>query len=234
MDCLKKVVVGSVAVMASAVLIPSIANAASILEWNTAGNLGTETTEPSTLNDPGVATSNLTLGAGVTPAANGNRFGGSNWFDTGDSQPQTLAQAVTGNDYIQFVLTPQAGNTVSLTGFSFIWGRSGTGPDALTLRSSADSFTADLATATGLVDTTTVVTNLTFTLNNITTATTFRLYGYGGTATAATGGTGGFDTATAATTPNVILSGTVVPEPSALALIGVAGLLAGRRRLRNA
>src|SRR4051812_11482439 len=92
-------------------------NAASLLEWNTFGNLGTETTEPSTLNAANIGAANLTLGAGVTPAANGNRFGGNNWLDAGDSNPETLAQAISGNDYIQFIVTPNAGFNFSATGF---------------------------------------------------------------------------------------------------------------------
>lgn len=167
-----------VLVLALLLVAPGSLQAVSILEWNTAGNLGTETTEPSTFNATNIAAANLTLGS-VTPAANGNRFGGNNWWDTGDSTSQTEAQAIAGNDYIQFIVTPDAGFKFSATGFDFIWGHSGTGPNAVSLRSSADGFAANLATASALADSTTTFTNLSFTLSDITAATTFRLYGYG-------------------------------------------------------
>src|SRR5690349_24998900 len=86
------------------ICIATISNA-QLLQWNTFGNLGTETTEPSVANDVNIAGPvNLTLGAGVTAAANGNRFGGSNWFDTGNTVAgNTLAEAIAGNNYIQFI-----------------------------------------------------------------------------------------------------------------------------------
>ena len=55
---------------------------------------GTETIEASVANDANVAPANLTLGAGVNAVANGNLFGGNNWFDTGDSVTPTLAESI--------------------------------------------------------------------------------------------------------------------------------------------
>jgi hypothetical protein len=83
---------------------------AQLLTFNTAGNLGTETSEPSVSNAAGLAPSSLTLGVGITPAANGNRFGGSAFFDTGD--PGRFEVAL-----IDGSLTKLA--RVSGTGFSF-------------------------------------------------------------------------------------------------------------------
>ena len=125
------------------------ANAAVLLSWNTFGNVGTETTEASVSNDSNLTASNLTLGS-VNPAANANRFGGDHWFDTGDTNPTTLSESITGNDYIQFVITPQSGAKYTLTSFVFSWDHSNTGPGSLTLRSSADSYAADIGSLTGL------------------------------------------------------------------------------------
>ncbi|MCX6273724.1 MAG: HYR domain-containing protein [Bacteroidetes bacterium] len=171
---------------------------AQLLQWNTFGNVGTETTEPSVFNDVNIAGSvNLTIGT-ITPATNANRFGGSGWFDTGNTVAgNTLAEAIAGNDYIQFVVTPNAGFSFTATSLVFTWDRSTTGPSSVTLRSSADGFVSDLGTVTGMISggaaTTTPRTITISTLSNISATTTFRLYGYAATATA---GTGGFDNST--------------------------------------
>ncbi len=186
-------------------LFVSLSSHSQLLQWNTFGNAGTETTEPSVYNDPNISASNLTLGS-VTAAANGNRFGGNNWFDTGDTNPTTLAESITGNDYIQFIVTPNVGYSFTPTSFVFSWDRSGTGPSSVTLRSSVDGFTTDLGTVTGIVTGAFASNTITITgISNITVATTFRLYGYGATATT---GTGGLDTATNAV--NVQLNGITV------------------------
>jgi hypothetical protein len=165
----------------------------SLLSWNTFGNAGTETTEPSTANDPNLSAANLTLGPGVSGAANTDRFGGNNWFDVGDTNPTTLAESIASGDYIQFVVTPNAGFSFTPASLVFSWDRSATGPGNVALRSSADGFATDLGTATLPASLTTGNTITISGLSNRTTATTFRLYGYGGTSTA---GTGGFDTTT--------------------------------------
>lgn len=228
-----KVIVNSVIAVIVSVGLTIQCEAALIITWNTTGNLGTETSEPSVTNDAGLAASNLTLGS-VTPGANGNRFGGSGWFNTGNTAGgNTLSEAVAGNDYIEFIVSPNAGFQFTATSFDFIWDRSGTGPSAVTLRSSIDSFTSDLGSVSSMVSggvaTSTLRTISISGVSGISTSTTFRLYGYGATAT---GGTGGFDTSTIA--PNVILNGTVsaVPEPTGILMVGAAiGLVGfGRRR----
>jgi len=163
-----------------------------LLQWNTFGNAGTETTEPSVANNANITASSLTQGS-ITAATNANRFGGSGWFNTGNTVAgNTLAEAIAGNDYIQFIVTPNSGYSFSPTSFYFSWQSSSTGPKTVTLRSSADSYTTDLGT-TAVTATIATYTLTISGLSNITTATTFRLYGYGATATT---GTGGFDVAT--------------------------------------
>ena len=212
---------------------------AQLIQWNTFGNAGTETTEPSVFTNSNIASANLTQGT-ITAAANGNRFGGSGWFNSGNTAAgNTLAEAVAGNDYIQFVITPLSGATFTPTSFDFTWDRSSTGPSSATLRSSFDGFASDLGTVTGMVSggfATTTTRTITITgLTDLSVATTFRLYGYGATAT---GGTGGFDIGTNAV--NVQLSGTAsaIPEPSTYAAIFGALALVGtvwhRRRQRIA
>ncbi len=121
-----------------------------LLQWNTFGNTGTETTEGSVANDANVAAANLTQGT-ITAAGNANRFGGSNWFNTGNTVAgNTLAEAIAGNDYIQFTVTPNSGFSFTPTSFVFTWDRSGTGPSSVTLRSSADGYASDLGSVTGI------------------------------------------------------------------------------------
>ena len=197
-----------------------LANAgnAQLLRWNTFANAGTETTEPSIFNDPNIASANLTL-SGITPAANSNRLGGSGWFDTGNSNPSTLANAIAGNNYIQFVVTPNSGFSFTPTSFVFNWDRSSTGPSSVTLRSSADGFVSDLGTVSGIVASAFATNTITITgLSALNVATTFRLYGYNATATT---GTAGLDinsnvvnvqlngtTASYSTSPVIAVSGT--------------------------
>jgi len=163
-----------------------------LLQWNTFGNAGTETNEPSVFNNATIGPSDLTLGTGVNPTINANRFGGNNWFDTGNTATgNTIAEAVAGNNYIQFVVTPNDGYSFTPTSFVFNWDKTAiTGPPNIALRSSIDGFTTDLGI---VVPTAAMGTSNTITISgliNITTATTFRLYGYGATGTS---GTGGFD-----------------------------------------
>lgn len=185
-----------------------------ILQWNTFGNTGTETTEPSTYNDPNVSAANLTQGS-ITAAANGNRFGGSGWFNTGNTAAgNTLAEAVAGNDYIQFIVTPNSGFSFTPTSFVFNWDKSGTGPKNVTLRSSTDSYATDLGTVAPVAAIGTSNTITISGLNALTTATTFRIYGYGATAT---GGTGGFDVST--NVVNVQLNGTTAPTSNTAPIV---------------
>jgi hypothetical protein len=173
---------------------------AQLLQWNTFGNTGTETTEPSVANNANIAAASLSM-SGLTTGTNGNRFGGSTW---GTSNPSTLAEAIANNDYIQFTVTPTAGYSFTPTSFVFIWDRSSSGPPNAALRSSADGYAADLGTISGVVSGAFATQTITISgLSNITTATTFRIYGYGATGST---GTGGFDTGSNAV--NVTLNGT--------------------------
>ena len=197
-----------------------------LLQWNTFGNAGTETTEPSVSNNTYIAAANLTLGSGITAAANPNRFGGSGWFDTGNTATgSTLSEAIAGNNYIQFVVTPNSGYTFTPTSFSFLWDFSGTGPKSVALRSSADGYATDLGALTNLSASTSTFRTISISsLVKVSVPTTFRLYGFGGTNT---GGTAGFDLATSQN--NVILYGTtaLLTGPTASVISGTNSICAG-------
>jgi hypothetical protein len=171
------------------------AAAATLLTWNTFGNTGTETTEPSTTNNVNISAADLNYtGSTVTPTANVNRFGANNW----------VIGALNTAKYIQFTVTPNAGFSFTPTSFDFIWDFSGSGPKSVALRSSVDNYTADLGVITNMTTSTSTIRSIAISsLTNIATTTTFKLYGYDATGT---GGTGGFDCAASAN--NVILNGT--------------------------
>ena len=194
-----------------AFLIANLSNA-QLLQWNTYGNTGLETTEPSVANDANISASNLTLGAGIGSIGNANRLGGNNWFDTGNTVAgNTIAEAIVGNDYIQFIVTPNALSDFTPTALVFGWDSSATGPSNIVLRSSVDGFTTNIgsvAVAASLSGPTAYTIAISGMLN-VTTATTFRIYGIGATGT---GGTGGFDVGS--NVVNVQLNGTTTTTAS--------------------
>ena len=178
-----------------------------LLTWNTFGNLGSEVTKASSSNNANIAASSLTKGT-VDNSTNGNRFGGQAWFKTGNTAAgSTLAEAIAGGAYLQFIVTPNSGYSFTPTSFVFQFDNSGTGPKNLVLRSSIDNFAANIGAALApatVMGTTSATNTITITgISNVTTATTFRLYGYGATATT---GAGGFDCTV--TGNNVVLNGT--------------------------
>lgn len=117
-----------------------------------------------------------------------------------------------GTNYFQFTVTPTAGYEFSATSISFGYRATSTGPTSLAIRSSADSYSTSLATATLTNDSTWYASgNLSITLSGLNSATTFRIYGSGASSAA---GTFRVD--------DVVLNGAVtsaVPEPSTYAAI---------------
>ncbi|MDN3678261.1 lamin tail domain-containing protein [Flavobacterium paronense] len=215
-------------ILVVALLIVNFSNA-QLLQWNTFGNTGLETIEPSVFNNANISTSNLTLGAGIGSIGNANRIGGNNWFDTGNTAAgNTIAEAIAGNDYIQFIVTPNSLSDFTPTSLVFGWDSSGTGPSTIVLRSSVDGFTTNLgsvAVAASLSGPTAYTISISGLLN-ITTATTFRVYGIGATGT---GGTGGFDVGS--NVINVQLNGTTTTTaptctpPSITSISPAAGII---------
>ena len=186
------------------IVIGNVGFGQAILQWNTFGNAGTETTEPSVFNDGNLSATNLTMGAGVTPVANGNRFGGSNWWDAGNTAGgNTIGEAIAGNNYFQFIVTPTAGCSVTPTSFVFSFDRSGTGPSTMVLRSSVDGFAANIGSIAVAASLNSGYTIAIPGITNVSGSITFRLYGTGASTLA---GTGGFDCS--ATGVNVQLNGT--------------------------
>lgn len=128
------------------------------------------------------ASSNSILSS-TSPSGQSGASGGINAGAAAKGGP--LATGGNGSAYFEFSVTPGVGAWFSLGGLSFGTRSSGTGPTAYALRSSADGFAADILqglTSNNSVWTTKSHTGLSFQSNS---TTTFRLYGFNGSAASA-------------------------------------------------
>jgi hypothetical protein len=134
---------------------------------------GGEASAASNFNDANLSSSTITRGAGLTASANAQRFNATNWALT------SIANAVSGDDYMEFTITPNSGYHFSVSSIVVQWQRSSTGNSAISLRSSVDSYATDLDAVKTVVDNTTTQTfTWTFTQANSLSAVTYRLYSY--------------------------------------------------------
>jgi hypothetical protein len=121
--------------------------------------------------DPDITSTGIGRGSGISGANANNRYNASGWATAFDS-----------DDYFEIVITPNSSVVMNFTSIDLTLQNSGTGPTSVEIRSSADGFNAILGNpSTGAspgVNNTIDISSLT----NITTAITFRIYGYGATA----------------------------------------------------
>jgi len=185
----------------------------------------------------GLTPSSVTNSAATTWGSSGSNYRASTWaLDPSFTTVGTLTGSIDLNKYITFSLVASAGYSFDITSITFGIGRSATGPRQWQWRSSVDNYAAALTDyttlATGLTNTSGVLTNpdqaspgYSGTGNVLTlsgasfkalTTVTFRLYGYNAEGLAGTGG----------------LQGplTFAPAPGCAALVGLAGMVASRRR----
>ncbi len=115
---------------------------------------------------PDITVSGISRGSGITAINANNRYDAVNWHSS------TLDLA----DYFEFVLTPNAGKEINFIEFKYTSQVSENGPTDFTLRSSVDGFTSNI----GLISQnggTVLLSDPSF--QNRTTATSFRIYGWG-------------------------------------------------------
>lgn len=112
-----------------------------------------------------ITVSGIGRGTGITGTNSNDRYNASAW-STG---------SLDVNDYYYFTITPNSSYEIDFVSFVYAGQASGTGPTAFALRSSVDSYTANIGspTATG-----TTISLSASQFQNITSAITFRLYAF--------------------------------------------------------
>ncbi|MHC1702392.1 MAG: chitobiase/beta-hexosaminidase C-terminal domain-containing protein [Tenuifilaceae bacterium] len=159
---------------------------------------GSEVTATSNTNNAGLTSSTISRGAGLTAAANGGRYNATFWALT------SIDNAVAGNDYMEFTITPNAGNSFTVSSIYLQLQRSSTGPRGIAIRNSLDAYAANLDQEYAIVDGTTTQ-NFTFTFAQASSssAVTYRVYMWA----EAESGSGGIGDGTG---DDIIVNGTVV------------------------
>ncbi len=185
-----------------------------ILTFDFAGSAGDQATAASNSNNAGLSSSTISRGAGLTASANADRFNATSWATT------SIANAVSGNDYMQFTITPNAGKQFSVSSIVVQWQRSNTGNTQIALRSSVDSYASDLDAVKSVTDNTSTQTfTWTFAQANSSSAVTYRLYSY---AESTTGSGGPGD----GTGNDIVVNGTVSDVPATSTITGAANATA--------
>lgn len=168
-----------------------------ILTFEFSSLAGNEATATSNSNNANLTTSTISRGIGLTASANAGRFNATNWALT------SIANAVTGNNYMEFTITPNSGYQFSVSSIVIQFQRSATGNTELALRSSVDSYNSNLDAIKSVTDNTSTQTfTFTFAQANSSSAVTYRLYSYA----EATGGSGGIGDAAG---NDIVVNGTV-------------------------
>jgi hypothetical protein len=153
-----------------------------ILTFEFSALAGNEVSAASNTNDANLTSSTITRGAGLTAAANGGRFNATSWALT------SIDNAVSGNDYMEFTITPNSGYQFSVSSIYIQLQRSSTGPRGIALRNSVDGYSSNLDVEYAITDNTSTQ-NFTFSFaqSNSASAVTYRIYMWA----EADGGTGG-------------------------------------------
>jgi len=188
---------------------------------------------PSTLpSTSGVTATAITYGSGLgTPQTSAATFAPSGpsalGLVTATATPTTVSAAITANSFFTFTLTPSAGSAVELTEFTFWANYSGdtTAANQLALQINTGSGYQTIGTTT--FDVTGAASPGKFFsipitgLGQVTGAADFRVVMYD---------SAGVNWTSFTRMDDLTINGNVIPEPSALLLLGISGLLPLRRR----
>jgi hypothetical protein len=200
------------------------ANAATLLSWDTSGIPGgvdSPTTLASNFNATNIGASNLLAGSGLLPLSpnDSGRFQFTSWNTDG-----ILANAMSNGDYLEFTITADAGYHFTLNTIDVYWrNRAGTTPayDLVLVGShnNYDSAVATMAMPEGNAQQSFTNVDISSITPSELTSVTLRL---------AVLGVDNLDRPISLTgngsNPELLIDGTVsvIPEPSTLALLGIA------------
>jgi hypothetical protein len=125
-----------------------------------------------------ITVSGIGRGTGIVGTSASNRYNANSW----------VSATFDPNKYYQFTLTPNAGYRIDFSSFAFNSQISSlTGPNAWAVRSSLDGFTANIGSPTSATAVTLSTISLSAaTYQGITSAITFRIYGWGATSATST------------------------------------------------
>ncbi len=121
--------------------------------------------------DANITVSGIGRGSGIAGNAGNDRYNATGW-STG---------AISLTDYFTFTLTPNSTYTISFVSLEFNLQRSSTGPANFAVRSSADNYAANITTFAVSTANTAVAKTVTLSgtaFQDVSTAITFRVYGY--------------------------------------------------------
>ncbi|WP_100613533.1 T9SS type A sorting domain-containing protein [Confluentibacter citreus] len=174
-----------------------------IITFDFAGNDGDEISVSSNSNDANLFPSIITRGTGLNPDANIDRFNALNWEEV------NINEAILYEKYMEFTITPNSGYRLDVNNITINFQRSVQGPNTIALRSSLDGYSATIDTEKVITVSGTTTQIVSFTVNQpaVTTAITYRIYGWGATHWL---GTGGFE----GTGNDIIVNGLVSVIPN--------------------
>ena len=151
------------------ILLVVVTGHTQILTFEFSSLSGDETSANSNFNHADLNSSTISRGIGLTASGNGGRFNATGWALT------SIDNAVSGDDYMEFTITPKAGNQFSVSSIVVQWQRSSTGNVAIALRSSVDGYSTNLDAIKSVTDNTNTQTfTWTFTQTNSSAPVTYR------------------------------------------------------------
>src|SRR5690606_26285126 len=117
-----------------------------ILTFDFEGNVGDEISVTSNYNDNFLSNSTITRGSGLVRRIKSDRFNSSSWGLT------SISNAVTGNDYVEFTISPVSGYQFNITSIIVNIQRSDNGLRGIAIRSSIDGYALNIDSEKAIAD----------------------------------------------------------------------------------
>lgn len=153
--------------------------------------------------DANITVSGIGRGAGATSTNANDRYNANSWNTA----------AIDLSAYFEWTLTPSAGCDIDFVSFVYTGQASGTGPTSFAIKSSYDAYTANIGTPTAGG---TTISLAAASYQNVSSAITFRFYGFGASAAGGTFSINDFTfngTTACSATSNTITTGSITGGP---------------------